>query len=315
MREPAAGTASRRTLLRGMAAGLTAASLPCWTRFAYAAAGVTVTDMADGLYLMSGAGGNMLALATDDGLALVDSGSADFSDSVVATVGELSSGHGVTALFNTHWHPDQVGANAALGAAGATIFAHEKTRQRLTTGYYLPAEDRYEPALPQAGLPTETFYTEGGTRIGGQAVEYGYLIEAHTDGDIYVAFPDRNVIAVGDVVAPERDPELDWYGGGWLGGRLDSLATLLERSDADTRFVPSHGPVVGRAEVEAEQAMLTVFFDRFVERIRLGESARDMLKAGILDGLGREFAEPYRFLDDNYNGFWAHHNALMHDIV
>ncbi len=44
----------------------------------------------------------------------------------------------------------------------------------------------------------------------------------------------------------------DWFGGGWLGGRVDALAFLLERSDKDTRFVPSYGPVVGRADVQKE---------------------------------------------------------------
>ena len=57
--------------------------------------------------------------------------------------------------------------------------------------------------------------------IGGRPIEFGYLIEAHTDGDIYVAFPDLDVIAVGDVASPGRDPVFDWFGGGWLGGRLD----------------------------------------------------------------------------------------------
>ena len=42
--------------------------------------------------------------------------------------------------------------------------------------------------------------------VGGRRIEYGYLIEAHTDGDIYVAFPDANVIAVGDVVSPVARP-------------------------------------------------------------------------------------------------------------
>jgi glyoxylase-like metal-dependent hydrolase (beta-lactamase superfamily II) len=67
------------------------------------------------------------------------------------------------------------------------------------------------------------------------------LIEAHTDGDAYVYFRDDNVIAVGDAIAPERDIELDWYGGGWLGGRVDSLKQLLALTNAKTRFVPSYG--------------------------------------------------------------------------
>jgi hypothetical protein len=56
-------------------------------------------------------------------------------------------------------------------------------------------------------------------------------------------------------------------------------------------------------------------FGRMVERVRRGETAADMLEAGVLDGLGRTFTDPAKFLYDLHKGFWAHHNALMHDIV
>jgi glyoxylase-like metal-dependent hydrolase (beta-lactamase superfamily II) len=141
------------------------------------------------------------------------------------------------------------------------------------------------------------------------------LIEAHTDGDIYVRFPDVNIIAVGDVVSPERDPVLDWFGGGWLGGRVDGLAKLLSLGDANTRYIPSYGPVMARKEVQAEHDLMFAIFDRMVVSLRLGQTADDMLKAGLLDGLPRKFEDPARFLYDAHKGFWAHHNKLMNDIV
>jgi glyoxylase-like metal-dependent hydrolase (beta-lactamase superfamily II) len=313
MRREGHRSTSRRTVLRGIAGGAAAAAFAP-LRFASAAGGLETAAVAPELTLLGGAGGNILVFATDDGRVLVDSGAAAFGEAELATLAELS-GDPVAALFNTHWHLDQVGSNAALGEAGARIVAHEKTRQRLEIGYYLRDEDRYEPPLPAAAVPTETFFTNGAITVGGQRIEYGYLIEAHTDGDLYVAFPDLDVIAVGDVVSPARDPALDWFGGGWLGGRVDALALLLERSGARTRFVPSYGPVVGRAEVQAEHDLLLALFERMVERVRLGETADDMLVAGILDGLGREFADPYRLIYDAHKGLWAHHNKLMPDIV
>jgi cyclase len=298
-------------VLRGLAAGLAGLAIgPKPLR----AQGIEPFDVAAGMTLLRGAGGNILVLATDDGKIVVDSGAAAHRDAVLGALGDLPGGP-VSALFNTHWHLDQVGNNEALGSAGATIFAHEKTRIRVTTGYYVPTEDRYEDPLPAPARPTETFHTDGTTSIGGRKVEYGYLIEAHTDGDIYVAFPDLNVIAVGDVISPENDPVFDWFGGGWLGGRVDALAKLLEMSDAGTRFVPSYGRPVGRAEVQAEHETMLRFFDLMVERIRLGESAEDILAAGVLDQVGRTFEDPGKLLYDVHKGFWAHHNKLMHDIV
>jgi glyoxylase-like metal-dependent hydrolase (beta-lactamase superfamily II) len=301
-------------MLRGIVGGLAASSLGAVARVARSADALTSTTVAPGVTVLGGAGANVVVLATDAGKVLVDSGAAESSEAVLRGVGQLP-GTNVAALFNTHWHLDQVGSNEPLGAAGATIFAHAKTRQRLSAGYYVPTEDRYEPPLAPAGRPTETIRTGGATTIGNRRIEYGYLLEAHTDGDIYVFFPELNVVAVGDAVSPVRDPELDWFGGGWLGGRVDSLARLLELGDASTRFVPSHGPAVGRAQVQAERDMLLKLFERMVEHVRLGETSADMLAAGLLDGLGRTFEDPAKLLYDVHKGFWAHHNALTHDIV
>ena len=191
---------------------------------------------------------------------------------------------------------------------------HE-TRARLGTDYYLPEEDRYQKALPKEAQPTQTFYTREEALVDGERIEYGYLLEAHTDGDIYVFFRDSNVIAVGDAVSPERDPELDWFGGGWLGGRVDALAQLLEISDERTQFVPSYGPVIDRATVQAEHDLMLVLFEHMVERVRKGESAEDILDAGVMNGLSRTFDDPHKFLYAAHKGMWAHHNTLSPDIV
>ncbi len=304
----------RRAVLRGLAGVAAGATLGAFAPRARAAGKPAAKTLAAGLTLLSGAGGNVVVLETDAGKVVVDTGAAAFSRDVLESIAMLPGEH-VAAVFNTHWHPDQVGANEALGMAGATIHAHAKTRQRLSTGYYVPSEDRYEPPLAPAGRPTQTFHTQGTITLGGRRIDYGYLLEAHTDGDIYVLFPHVNVVAVGNVVSPAGDPEFDWFGGGWLGGRLDSLARLLEVTDKDTRFVPAKGPVIGRAQVQAEQAMLTKLFDRMVEHVRLGESAENMVDAAVLDGLGRSFDDPGKLLYDLYKGFWAHHNTLTHDIV
>ena len=301
-------------MLKGIVGGVAGASLAPLTIGVAAAAEVARVSVAPGLTVLSGAGGNIAVLSTDAGQVVVDSGAAASSAQVLAALGELPGGR-VAKLFNTHWHLDQIGSNQALGEAGATIVAHAKTRQRLSAGYYVPLEERFEKPLPKAALPTDTFYTDGATKVGDAEIEYGYLIEAHTDGDIYVAFPKLNVIVVGDIVAPARDPVFDWFGGGWLGGRIDALALLLERSDKDTRFIPSYGPVVSRAEVQKEHDMFVKLFDQMVEHVRLGENSRQIVDAGALNDLGRTFDDPYKLIYDVHKGFWAHHNKLMPDIV
>ncbi len=274
----------------------------------------SVEAISDRHSVIRGFGGNMLVCATSQGRVLVDSGNepaGQLRDLLAEQFGDGS----VHTLINTHWHADQTAGNAALGAAGARIVAHAKTRQRLAAGYYLRDEERYAAPLPADGVPQSTFFTDLSLVVGDIDVECGYLLEAHTDGDIYVRFPQQNLIAAGDAISPALDPELDWFGGGWIGGRLDALARLLEISDAQTRFLPSYGPLVGRDYVERELALLTTVFDRMVELIRQGMSAEDCIEAGVMDDLDRQFDNPLRFIDATHRSLWAHHNTLSHDIV
>ena len=90
-------------------------------------------------------------------------------------------------------------------------------------------------------------------KVGNEEIDYGYLRMAHTCGDLYVHFKGANVIAVGDVASPLRDPELDWYTGGWVGGRVDSMDLLLSISNDQTRFVPAYGAVMTKAQFKAER--------------------------------------------------------------
>jgi glyoxylase-like metal-dependent hydrolase (beta-lactamase superfamily II) len=300
----------RRKLLRGIGASATILMAPP-TR----AAEPEITTINSRLSVIGGLGGNIV-LAHDAGSSvLVDSGAAANARTLIEAVGAITGSTGVGTLFNSHWHLDQVGANADLRVVGAEIIAHVKTLAHLAVPYYLPSEDRYQPAAPVGAHPTITFHDDGEIEAAGQQIRYGYLLEAHTDGDIYTQFVDDNVIAVGDSIAPDRDPIFDWFGGGWVGGRIDSLELLLRISDAATRFVPSYGPTVNRRYVEAEHELMLGLYDILWTRVRAGESAEDILASGALDALPRRFDDPARLLYDAHKSMWAHYNTLSPDIV
>ncbi len=265
--------------------------------------------------LVTGLGGNVLVRNGAAGAVVVDSGSAAHAATLLGAIEEIASANPVRSLFNTHWHLDQVGGNAAIKALGAEIIAHEKTHAHLAIPYFLPTEDRYQPALPAEAQPTARFFDDGVLELEGDVVRYGYLIEAHTDGDIFVRFDNDNIVAAGDAISPMRDPVIDWYGGGWLGGRIDSLKRLLDLSDDDTRFVPSYGPIVDRNYVQAEHDLMVSLFDILFERIRAGESAADIHRSGALDALPRRFDDPAKLLYETHKSMWGHYNTLSHDIV
>jgi cyclase len=261
--------------------------------------------------VVSGAPGNIVVLAGGDGLVLVDSGSAAMAKALRASLG----GAPVHTLFNTHYHAEETGGNALFGAAGAVIHAHEITKQWLATDYYVPAEDRWVKAQPAVAWPTVIFRDRSEIKAGAENIECGYLLEAHTRGDIYVYFRDSNVLAVGDVAAPVHDPELDWYAGGWIGGRADAMDKLVKLANDDTKIVPAYGPVMTRAQLQAETDMMKHLYDRTTDLTDHGRSAKDMLDEGVMNDINRKFQDPYKFLYDVAKGNWAHYTNFGGNIV
>ena len=302
----------RRQLLTGMVGGLLG-GLVAPRRSAAQAAGVTPLN--DRLSLVTSGGTNVLALSTADGLVMVDSGASELGDPLMASLRQLSPGARVRTVFNTHWHAENTGANEVLRQNGATIIAHENTRLWMAIPTWMPAADRYRAPRPKMAHPTQTFRVDGSMNAGAERIDYGYLIEAHTSSDIYVFFRDSNVLAVGDVASPSRDPELDYFTGAWLGGRADAMARLVKLSDDKTRIVPGNGSVMGRDDLRAEHDMMRTLYERAVDRVRQGDDVEDMIKAGVMNGLARTWKDPQRFLYDVQKGLWAHHNKLNPNVV
>lgn len=275
------------------------------------AAALTSEKLNERITVIGRAPGNVVALSSGDSVVLVDSGSAAMAKAVRASLG----GARVSTLFNTHYHAEQTGGNALFGASGAAIHSHVITRQWLATDYYVPAEDRWVKALPAVALPTVTFREKSAMKAGAETIECGYLLEAHTRGDIYVFFRDSNVLAVGCVASPLRDPSFDWYAGGWIGGRVDAMDDLLKLANDETRIVPAYGPVMTRAQLKDERDMMKHLYDRTTELTDHGRSAKDMLDEGVLNEVNRKFQDPYRFLYDVSKGLWAHYTNFGGNIV
>jgi hypothetical protein len=89
----------------------------------------------------------------------------------------------------------------------------------------------------------------------------------------------------------------------------------VELANPDTKIAPGFGPVMTRAQLQGERDMMKTIYDRTVDRVREGDSAEDMLDAGVLKGLARTWSDPHRFLYDLQKGLWAHHNKLSPNVV
>jgi glyoxylase-like metal-dependent hydrolase (beta-lactamase superfamily II) len=236
--------------------------------------------LADDLHLLNVAGTNVVAMTGSGGVLLVDGGSADQAAGLAEAIAQLSGGGIVHTLFNTCWHPTQTGSNETLGRAGATIIAHENARLWLTTDVTWPWDGSHFEPVPAAALPNKTFYSKDELNVGGKQVEYGHVrASPHTDGDCYVFFREANVLAVGNAVAGVGWPSIDWRTGGWLGGIVGALELFLVLADEDTRIVPAHGPVLRRADIEAQHEMYDILYERMVQLLYDGKSAEEAVAA------------------------------------
>ena len=259
--------ATRRGFLKAAAAGLAA---PC--AFAQNPK-ISATPLGDNLYLLTGAGANVVAHTGADGIVMVDGGLAQNAAALAQAVAALPNGGPVKTLFNTHWHPEQTGSNFTLGRAGATIIAQENTRLWLQQNITWPWNHQTFQKFPKIAQPNKTFYDKGALDSG---IRYGYIPDAaHTDGDLYVYFPQQNVLAVGDAAYGQGWPVVDWWTGGWIGGIAGGLRRLQTIANKDSKIVPGQGPLLSYADIHAQAEMYETINDRLTQMINKGHSPSD----------------------------------------
>src|SRR5206468_2378111 len=251
--------------------------------------------LADDLFIVRIPGeANVVAQTGAGGVLLVDGGSARASDALMKAVSGLPGGGSVHAIFNTHWHPEQTGSNERLGKAGAAIIAHENTRLWLTQNVTWPWNGRRFARLPKIEQPNKTFYDTGKLESG---VRYGYIPDAaHTDGDLYVYFPQQNVLAVGDAVSGQGWPGVDWWTGGWIGGIVGGLQRLQTVANAETRIVPARGPVLSLADLKTQYEMYGTIYDRLAQMLNKGRGPSEAVEAKPTKEFDDKMGNPDEFV-------------------
>ena len=294
---------SRRRFLRA-SVEVGAASLALLPLAARAQSGAQITTAElGGLKLFQGAGSNVLALHGDDGALMVDGGLAPNADALLRAVYAATGNNRIRLLINTHWHTEQTGANEAVGAAGGTILAQEKTRQYLSHKVYVMAADRrllpVEP-LPEKARPTQTVRDAGSLEFGGRKIDYGYMPAAHTDGDLFVHFPQLNVLAAGGVVSGERWPLLEYRDGAWLGGRVRAVEWLADLVKPDTRVVPAEGGLLTGRDIVRQRDIYRELFETMIGYLNKGFGAEDAVRTNPLKRYEAEFGDASTFLDGAY---------------
>lgn len=271
---------------------------------------IAATKLTDNLTLITGAGGNIVVLSQPDGLLLVNGSLPESSSELGRFLTDQFKGLPVKAVFNTDWHLEHTGSNDMFKKAGAKIYAHENTKLWIGNDFYSEWDKHTYKPRPAEALPTDTFYTSGKMTFGKEPIQYGYMPQAHTDGDIYVFFPAQNLLVAGDIVSVGQYPILDYVTGGWIGGMQTALTDLLKVAKEDTRIVPGSGPVVSRADLQVESEMMNTMRDRLVNLMRQGMGPSDMIAAQPAKEFDSKWGKPDLFIRNAYRGMWGHVREL-----
>src|SRR6185503_19109928 len=140
------GVLTKFTLL-GSALALGAMAPVMAQQQAFSAVKIETQQLAPGLYMLIGSGGNMALSTGPDGAVLVDTEYAPLNAKILAAV-KAAGGGAVKFVVNTHWHGDHTGGNEPLGKAGAQIIAHNNVRVRMSSDQFMAAFNQKIPPSP-----------------------------------------------------------------------------------------------------------------------------------------------------------------------
>jgi len=225
-----------------------------------------VVQVRPNFYMIAGAGANIAVQVGPIGAIVVDTGSQQHADKVVAAVKRLTDGS-IRYIIDTSADKDHAGGNETVAKAGKTILgnqgsagfsedvytnggaasvlAHENVLKSMSA----PAGG--EHAVHAALWPTKTYTGRGYPMyLNGDAVQVIHMPAAHSDGDSVVFFHRADVIVTGDILDTTRFPAIDIARGGSIQGEIDALNRIVEMTvppvplafqEDRTYVVPGHG--------------------------------------------------------------------------
>jgi glyoxylase-like metal-dependent hydrolase (beta-lactamase superfamily II) len=239
---------------------------------------IRAEQIAQGVYVMYGSGGNIGVSVGTDGVFLIDDQYAVMTPKVTEALAKLSP-EPPRFVLNTHWHGDHTGGNENLATMGSLVVAHDNVRVRMSTEQFSKFFERATPASPPKALPVVTFNDSVSFHLNGDEIRGTHVPRAHTDGDVFIHFRKANVIHGGDLVFVGRYPFIDVDSGGSVAGVLAAVDRMLALADDKTRIIPGHGEVTDKAGLAAYREMLSVTSGRMRDLVAAGKTIDEVLAA------------------------------------
>ncbi len=263
---------------------------------------IKAEQLAPGVAVLFGAGGNIGVSYGEDGTILIDDQFAPLTGKIQAAVAALGAAP-VKFLINTHWHFDHAGGNENLGKAGALIMAHDNVRVRMASDQKTRFGEM--KASPKVALPVITYADGIKLHLNGEEVRVVHMPAGHTDGDSIIHWTKSNVIHMGDLFFFQATyPFIDGGSGGNVRGVVAAADKALAMADDKTKFIPGHGPVATKADFQKYRDMVAGIIAKVEIGIKSGQTLEQIKASRPADGYGVKadgFITADAFVDTVYN--------------
>ena len=267
-----------RTALPVLAFALAAAAdVPAQQQPDFSKVEIKSEKVAEGLYILTGQGGNIGLSVGKSGSLVIDDQYAPLSEKILAAIKALTP-EPVRFVVNTHWHGDHTGGNENMGKAVAILVAHENVRRRLSAGQFMALFNRKVDPAPEGALPVVTFAEGVSFFWNGDEVRVFHVPPAHTDGDSVIQFVKADVIHTGDCFVNGSYPIIDTSSGGRVDGILIAAERVLAAASDTTRIIPGHGRLASKADLVAYRDTVKTVRDR-VAKLKAEGKSRDAVVA------------------------------------
>ena len=279
--------------------------------------GVEVLQIHPDFYMIAGAGGNIAVQIGPDGVVVVDAGTAEKADAVIAAIKKITD-QPIRYVIDTGPDAEHVGGNEKIAKAGQTIFPltdPNAARGALTAAMtnqgaasILAAENvltrmsaptgKASP-FPTGAWPTET-YNQKRTYMymNREGIEVLHQPAAHSDGDSMVFFRRSDVVVAGDILDTNHFPVIDLAKGGSVQGEIDALNRLLEIAIPSIPFVwqvggtyiiPGHGRIYDQTDVLEYRDMIVIIRDRVQDLMNKGMTLEQIKTAAPAKGYAKQY--------------------------
>lgn len=247
------------------------------------------------VYMLEGAGGNILIQVGESEVVMIDSQYEPLSDKLKKEIARITD-KPLRYLINTHHHGDHTGGNENFNTDQVTTIAHINVKNRLIES------EKNKNFLPEKVLEEEyrlSLVDEDDLII--------HVHNAHTDGDSFVYLTKNNVVHMGDVFFNGSYPFIDLNSGGSITGYINAQKQILTTINEETKIVPGHGALASYKDLADYIPMLVDLKTQIQKEISDGKTREQVEKNNSItkkydaEGFGDGYISPEKIRTTIYD--------------